>query len=62
MSGTELASRIAQMRPGTGIVFASGAESPVIEPAEYGYASLLKPYTIDQLLQALELVKTAMSK
>jgi hypothetical protein len=50
------------MRPGTGIVFASGAESPVIEPAEYVYASLLKPYTIDQLLQALELVKTTTSK
>src|ERR1700675_2381156 len=62
MSGTELASRIAQVRAGTGIVFASGAESPVIEPAEYVYASLLKPYTIDQLLQALELVKTTTSK
>jgi len=55
LSGLELAARAADIRPGLGIVLASGFAKGQLPPMPAGVAFLAKPYRIHQLLEALHL-------
>jgi signal transduction histidine kinase/DNA-binding response OmpR family regulator len=58
INGYELASKIRQLRPGVKIIVATGySELPDTAPSEQ-YVHLAKPYGLDDLRRALELVDT----
>ncbi|WP_414472512.1 PAS domain-containing protein [Microvirga sp. M2] len=53
LSGTELAQRASDARPGLGLVFATGDEAMPAEPGSARAVLLVKPYTEQDLAQAL---------
>ncbi|WP_233856935.1 hybrid sensor histidine kinase/response regulator [Paraburkholderia sp. HD33-4] len=55
MSGIELARRALSIHTELGVIFASGNPVPASEQFEFKWTSLRKPYTLDQLLAALQL-------
>lgn len=54
MSGTELARRAVAMRPELRIIFASGNAVPDQENFGFEWSALRKPFTLDQLRDALQ--------